>query len=33
MDRGEETSPPFKGINLNTGDFLRKDWFPVIWTN
>ena len=33
IDRGGETSPPFKGINLKVGDSLRKDWFPVIWTN
>ncbi len=33
IDRGEETSPPFKGINLNDGEKLRKDWFPVLWNN
>tara|TARA_B100000700_G_scaffold184205_1_gene203180 strand:+ start:1107 stop:1907 length:801 start_codon:yes stop_codon:yes gene_type:complete len=33
IDRGEETSPPFEGINLNDGEKLRKDWFPVLWNN
>ena len=33
IDRGGETSPPFKGINLNNGDKMREDWFPVIWRN
>jgi len=33
IERGGETSPPFDGINLKTGDSLRRDWFPVIWTN
>ena len=32
LDRGGETSPPFKGINLKTGDTLRTDWFPVVWS-
>ena len=31
IDRGEETSPPFKGINLKTGSKMREDWFPVLW--
>ncbi len=33
IDRKEETSPPFKGINLKSGDTMRKDWFPVVWSN
>ena len=33
MDRGEETSPPFKGINLEIGEKMREDWFPVVWNN
>ena len=33
IDRGGETSPPFKGIDLNNGDKMREDWFPVIWRN
>mgnify|MGYP000849229551 CR=1 FL=1 len=33
IDRGEETSPPYKDINLQNGQKLRKDWFPVIWSN
>ena len=32
-DRGGDTSPPFKNINLKSGDFLRKDWFPIVWSN
>ena len=31
VDRGGETSPPFKGINLHDGAKMREDWFPVIW--
>jgi ectoine hydroxylase-related dioxygenase (phytanoyl-CoA dioxygenase family) len=31
VDRGGATSPPFDGINLNSGDKMREDWFPVIW--
>jgi len=31
VDRGGETSPPFTGIDLKTGDALRTDWFPIIW--
>ena len=31
IDRGGETSPPFKGINLHDGAKMRDDWFPVIW--
>ncbi len=31
IDRGGETSPPFKGINLHDGAKMREDWFPVIW--
>ena len=30
IDRGGPTSPPFNGINLKSGDKLRKDWFPKI---
>ena len=33
IDRGGDTSPPFKGIDLNNGDKMREDWFPVIWRN
>ena len=33
IDRGEETSPPFKGINLKTGDRMREDWFPKVLIN
>ena len=33
IDRGGETSPPFKGIDLNNGAKMREDWFPVIWRN
>jgi len=33
IDRGGETSPPFKGIDLKIGDKMRKDWFPVVWNN
>ena len=33
VDRGGETSPPFKGINLKIGAKMREDWFPVVWNN
>ena len=33
IDRGGETSPPFKGIDLKIGAKMREDWFPVVWTN
>ena len=32
-DRGGETSPPFNGINLETGATMRKDWFPIVWNS
>ena len=31
IDRGGETSPPFKGIDLKIGSKMREDWFPVVW--
>lgn len=31
VDRGGPTSPPFDGINLQTGERMREDWFPVVW--
>ena len=33
IDRGGETSPPFKRIDLNNGAKMREDWFPVVWRN
>ena len=33
IDRGGETSPPFKGIDLNNGAKMREDWFPFVWRN
>ncbi len=33
IERSGETSPPFKGINLKNGEKMRKDWFPVVWSN
>ena len=33
IDRGGETSPPFKGIDLKIGAKMREDWFPVVWSN
>jgi hypothetical protein len=26
-------SPPFDGINLKTGDLMREDWFPKVFSN
>ncbi|MDC1045687.1 phytanoyl-CoA dioxygenase family protein [Candidatus Pelagibacter sp.] len=33
IDRGGPTSPPFDGINLKTGDLMREDWFPKVFTS
>ena len=33
IDRGGPTSPPFDGINLKTGDLMRDDWFPKVFSN
>ena len=33
IDRKGETSPPFAGIDLKSGDKMRNDWFPVVWSN
>ena len=33
LERSEETSPPFKGIDLKDGERMRKDWFPVVWNS
>lgn len=31
VERPGRTSPPFPGHNMQTGQRLREDWFPVIW--
>ncbi|MEP5728357.1 MAG: phytanoyl-CoA dioxygenase family protein [Sulfitobacter sp.] len=31
VDRPGPTSPPFPGHNMEAGQKLRTDWFPVIW--
>ena len=33
FERGGPTSPPFDGINLKTGDQMREDWFPKVFSN
>ena len=33
IERGGPTSPPFEGINLKSGDFMREDWFPIIFNS
>ena len=33
IDRGGPTSPPFDGINLKTGDSMRDDWFPKVFSS
>ena len=33
LKRNGETSPPFNGINLKSGEIMRKDWFPIVWNN
>lgn len=32
MERPGRTSPPFPGHGMSTGEKLRKDWFPVVYT-
>ncbi len=31
VERQGPTSPPFPGHDMQTGDYLREDWFPVIF--
>lgn len=31
MQRPGRTSPPFPGIDQQTGERMREDWFPVVW--
>ena len=31
MQRPGRTSPPFPGIDQQTGEHMREDWFPVVW--
>jgi ectoine hydroxylase-related dioxygenase (phytanoyl-CoA dioxygenase family) len=31
-ERPGETSPPLTGLGLRSGDRMREDWFPVLWT-
>jgi ectoine hydroxylase-related dioxygenase (phytanoyl-CoA dioxygenase family) len=33
INRREPTSPPFDGINLDSGDLMREDWFPRIFNS
>ena len=33
LKRSGVTSPPYRGINLKSGEKMRKDWFPVIWNS
>lgn len=30
-ERTGETSPPFVGHGMTTGDRMREDWFPILW--
>lgn len=32
VSRPGPTSPPFPGHNMNDGDRLREDWFPILYT-
>ena len=32
-ERDGPTSPPFDGINLKSGDKMREDWFPKVFSN
>jgi len=31
VERAGPTSPPFPGHNMQPGEKLREDWFPVVW--
>ena len=31
VERSGRTSPPYSGHNMQQGQRLRQDWFPVIW--
>ena len=33
VEREGPTSPPFDGINLKSGDQMRDDWFPKVFSN
>ena len=33
IERDGPTSPPFDGINLKSGDRMREDWFPKVFSN
>tara|TARA_Y100000768_G_scaffold121082_1_gene89515 strand:+ start:64 stop:852 length:789 start_codon:yes stop_codon:yes gene_type:complete len=33
FERSGATSPPFDGINLKSGDQMREDWFPKVFSN
>ena len=33
IERGGPTSPPFNGINLKSGDYMREDWFPRVFSS
>lgn len=32
VERPGETSPPLTGLGMTTGDRMREDWFPVLWS-
>lgn len=32
LERPGETSPPFPNPGMQTGDRMREDWFPIVWT-
>ena len=33
VERPGRTSPPFPGHGMTTGQKLREDWFPILWSN
>lgn len=33
VERQGRTSPPFPGHEMQPGDRLREDWFPIVWPN
>ncbi len=32
VERPGTTSPPYPGIGLRSGERMREDWFPVVWS-
>jgi ectoine hydroxylase-related dioxygenase (phytanoyl-CoA dioxygenase family) len=33
LERPGDTSPPLHGLGMRSGDRMRDDWFPILWTD